>query len=384
MRKLYREEARHFLGACQGLDGPHRFCGEAGVLDFIRQAGCIQYDPIDVCGRNADLVLQSRVAGYTKPMLEKLLYQDRLLFDYWDKNMAILSTEDWPAFARTRQGYCRASLRSHEAVERCIPQVLAALRERGPCFSGDLAMKEKVDWYWSDTTQARAALEALYFRGVLCIHHKRGTQKCYDLAQRCLPQAVLDAPDPHATQADYLAWRLYRRIGAVGLLWPRASDAYLGIEGLDASLRRSLFQRLEKDGLILPVAIEGIRESFYLRAQDAKWLEAAPQGERTELIAPLDSLLWDRRLIRAIFGFQYKWEIYTPAAQRQYGYYVLPVWQQGDFTARIEILCRREAGVLEVCGLWPEKGKALDRRALRRRLKTFAAFHGMAQVSWPK
>ena len=94
-RDLTREGARRFLLLHHGLIGPYRFVGQQGVMDFVAQAGCIQYDPIDVCGRNAELVLQSRVRGFTKPLLARLLYEERVLLDYFDKNLAIVRVEDW-------------------------------------------------------------------------------------------------------------------------------------------------------------------------------------------------------------------------------------------------------------------------------------------------
>src|SRR5688500_14388866 len=103
MIQLTNRQARQFLLLKHGLLGEYQFAGKQGVLDFVRQVGCIQYDPIDVCGKNAELVLQSRIKGFTKNMLAELLYQDRSLVDYPDKNLAIIPTEDWPYFERYRQ-----------------------------------------------------------------------------------------------------------------------------------------------------------------------------------------------------------------------------------------------------------------------------------------
>lgn len=100
---LTNEQARNFLLLKQGLIGEYKFHSKQGVCDFIKQAECIQFDPIDVCGKNAELVLQSRVSDFTKDMLFELLYEDRKLIDYFDKNMAIFCTEDWKYFARFRE-----------------------------------------------------------------------------------------------------------------------------------------------------------------------------------------------------------------------------------------------------------------------------------------
>ena len=100
MIPLTIEEARNFILLKQGLLGEYRFTGKQGALDYVRQAGCIQFDPVDACGKNAELTLQSRVKGFTKQTLYELLYEDRSLVDYPDKNISIIPAEDWPYFER--------------------------------------------------------------------------------------------------------------------------------------------------------------------------------------------------------------------------------------------------------------------------------------------
>ena len=103
MNTITRDQAKRFILSKQGLLGKYRFVGKNGAYQYIRQAGCIQYDPVDVCGKNAELTLQSRVRGFTRQMLADLLYQDRLLVDYTDKELAIWPREDWPYFAGYRE-----------------------------------------------------------------------------------------------------------------------------------------------------------------------------------------------------------------------------------------------------------------------------------------
>ncbi len=382
-----KRDARRFLLLKQGLLGEKRFKGEEGALSYIRQAGCIQYDPIDVCGRNADLVLQSRVDGYREGILNSLLYEKRRLIDYWDKNMAIFPVEDWPCFARTRAEYGKEWLRSYAQVEEAAPAIREALEKQGPSFSDDFDARHKVDWYWSETTASRAVLEALYFRGELCIHHKRGTQKAYDFAKNLIPPQILAMPDPYPKDEDHGAWRLKRRIGGVGMLWNKASDAYLGIPDRKTQGRKALFDRLLSRQEIIAVSVEGIREPLYILSSDVELLDKALSKEnfepRTQVIAPLDNMLWDRKLLEALFDFYYRWEIYTPKEQRQYGYYVLPVLQGDEFVGRIELETDRKANALTVTGYWPEKGKKPDKRALNRCIKEFAAFQEVKSVDWP-
>ncbi len=109
---LTKQQARTFLLLKHGLIGAYRFKGKDGIIDFIKQAGCIQYDPIDVCGRSPELVLLSRIKGYKKQMLYDLLYKERKLIDYFDKNLAIFLTEDWNYFYSERQRHREKIMRS--------------------------------------------------------------------------------------------------------------------------------------------------------------------------------------------------------------------------------------------------------------------------------
>ena len=385
MIELTLAQARRFLLAKNGLIGGHRFRGKKGALQYVRQAGCVQFDPVDVCGRSADLSLLSRVQGYRKDMLEDLLYRDRSLIDYFDKNLAILPAEDWPHFARLRQR-CAEQVRSRAQIEAAAPRVLGEIAARGPLCSRDIALDEKTDWYWSDTRLARAVLEALYFRGDLVVHHKEGNVKFYARAQDCLPEALLRAPDPYPGEADHLRWWVERRVGAVGLLWNRPSDAFLGMR-LKAAQRNRAFGELEAAGRLVPVRVQGLDPALYALVQDLPLLEAVRAGRkfepRTEFLAPLDAMLWDRKLIEALFGFAYRWEIYTPAEKRSYGHYVLPVLRGERFAGRIEAV--RRGGALAVRAFWPEAG-VRDTPALRRGVEEAAqrlcAMNGLERMTW--
>ncbi len=382
MKRLSIGEARRFLLRHHGLLGEARFAGTRGMVAFVRQAGCVQFDPVDVCGRSPELVFLARVPGYYAGMLEDLLYGDRRLVDYFDKNLAILPLEDWPYFRRERERYGAAG-RSFEHIARVREEVLGRIRQEGPLSSAALGMGEKVDWYWSRTTLARAALEQLYFSGELVIHHKTGSIKSYDLAERHIPAGLLDALEPLPDELDHQCWRVLRRVRAVGMLWDRASDAWLGIPGFKAERRSLVFKRLLEQGSILLVTVEGVRGPLYIAREDEETLnDVLAMGEtepRCALIAPLDSLIWDRKLIAALFGFRYSWEVYTPRDKRVYGSYVLPVLYGERFIGRVEPVCDRRAGVLRVRGLWWEEGFRPDRqaeRALNGALLRLAEFNG--------
>lgn len=393
MITLTNRQARLFMLLKHGLAGTHRFVGRQGVLDFVRQAGCIQFDPVDVCGKNPELVLQSRVKGFTKKTLYDLLYSERLLVDDFDKQLSIYPIDEWPYFRRYREPY-RPDKYLTAQVEAACDEIKQTIRERGPVSSADLECSDTICWHWgADTKISRAALETMYFRGELVVHHKKGSIKYYDLAHTCLPADIYHAPDPLPDDFEHRKWRVLRRIGAVGLLWNKPSDAWLNIKGLVAAERGRIFERLCADGEILEVAVEGLPGSFYCRADaagDEPLLQRVQENPRLkprcELIAPLDNLLWDRKLIKSLFGFEYTWEIYTPAHKRRYGYYTLPLLYGDGFVGRVEAVADRKARRLVVKNIWFEVGVRQTKTvqaALDACLKRFAAFNECTTVICP-
>ena len=239
MVHVSNKQARRFILLKHGLLGEHRFHDKQGALAYVRQTGCIQYDPVDACGKNAELTLQSRVKNFKKSMLHDLLYKDRTLFDYPDKNLSIIPTADWPYFRRFREISIRGGMKFPE-LGVLETEAKAYIREHGAVSSDTLPIDGSIHWHshihWSgnwagETNAARAVLEHLYTTSDLVIHHKEGTRKYYDLADRHIPAGILDAPDPLPDEHSHRKWRVLRRIGAVGMLWNKGSDAWLGIMG---------------------------------------------------------------------------------------------------------------------------------------------------------
>ena len=368
MITMTREQARRFILSKQGLLGQYRFAGKEGAYRYIRQAGCIQYDPVDVCGKNAELTLQSRVHGFTKKMLADLLYKDRLLVDYTDKELSVWPSEDWPYFSAYRD-----RSRTHGAGFPGIPelekQAVAFIRDNGPVSSDTLPIRGKIFWHssmhwsgnWHGTSPAaRSVLEQLYTDGVLLIHHKSGSRKYYDLADKYFSRDLLEAENPCPDEMSFIQWRIRRRIGAVGLLWNRRSDAFLGIE-MTADQRDEAFEKLESDDVIRKTAVEGIRFPLYFLTEDLPLAEAVladtvDRRPRLEFLAPLDPMLWDRKLIEAVWDYRYSWEIYTPAQKRKFGYYVLPMIYGEKMAGRIEAAADRKTETLVIKNLWYEPG----------------------------
>lgn len=397
MYTLTRQQARQFLFLKHGLLGEHRFIGKEGALEFVRQAGCIQFDPVDACGKNAELTLQSRVKGFSKKMLAELLYKDRKLADYPDKQLAIIPVEDWPYFSR----YRRVSLeggKKFEGLAELETAALAYIEQQGPVSSDELPIEGTIHWHshihWSGNWQgesnaARSVLEQLYSTGELVIHHKKGSRKYYDLAIRHIDKEILEAEDPLPDEFEHQKWRVLRRIGAVGLMWDRPSDAWLNIWGLTTEGRHEIFRQLLEEGAICEVKVEGVRSLLYCRSEDRELIKEVQEERkwkaRCEVIAPLDCLMWDRKLIRELFDFQYSWEIYTPVVKRKYGYYVLPMIYGDAYIGRVEAVADAKTKTLTVKNIWYEDGIRRTKKleaAVAGCMKRLARFNECKGIKW--
>ena len=390
MITITKQQARQFILAKQGLIGDYRFVGKDGALDYVKQAGCIQFDPVDVCGKNAELTLQSRVKGFKKKMLHDLLYKDRLLVDYADKELSIWPTEDWPYFSSYRER-SRELGKTFEGLNELRTQATEYISKHGPVCSSSLPIEGEIFWHssmhWSGnwdkkSPAARSILEQMYTDGDLVIHHKQGSRKYYDLADKYISKSILEAENPCKDEDSLLCWRVLRRIGAVGLLWDKNSTAFLGIY-INAETRKRILSILEEEGKLIPIMVEGIKSQFCYRSDDDDLMKDIIDGTadlkpRMSFIAPLDPMMWDKSLIQSVFDFQYSWEIYTPAVKRKYGYYTLPIIFGDRFVGRIDTAADRKNGILRVKGIWWEPGVRQTKKlanALEKTLKQFARFN---------
>jgi len=382
MLTITKTEARRFLLNYHGLSNPRTLETDDEILKFIRKAGCIQYDPLNKAGRNADLVLQSRCRNYGEERLDNLLYRDRRLIDGWDKNMSVYPVEDWPYFHRKREIYNRRYGSADDAFAAVRGDVLDYLSGNESISSGDIKDKRIVDWSWAPTGIVRAVLEMMYHKGELVIHHKKGTRKYYAQAGKMLAPEIYNKTDPNLSDAEYNCWYVLRRIGSVGMLWNKSGDAWLGSD-LKKNDRDAAVAALLKTERIVKVKIDDIEEYFYVRSGDIGSLNKSGPAAEISLIAPLDNLIWDRNMIRAIFDFDYKWEVYTPAKLRRYGYYVLPVICGDGFAGRIEPVYEKKTKTLHIRNWWPEKTFSFNsesKEAMRGCLNDFAGFLGAENI----
>ena len=381
MRTLTNRQARDLLIRYHNLDGSSGFRGIDGAKAVMNRLGTIQYDPLNVVGRNAELALQSRVRGFRPEMLQRLLYGERFLVDGYDKEMCIYTAKDFGSFAPQREMHAADMRRwltgrgQAEAFDM-LEDILAIIREKGPCALTDIPIGESKDFGWGPRKPSGAAIEYLFRQGRLCIADKKGTQRRFDLTQRLLPEDCLRVPE--RDEIAFEDWYVLRRLACVGLLWTRPGGAWQGYVVSGDRPRRAALERLAERGQVVPCRVEGRGETFYALPEAL----AMPDGggpRHARFLAPLDNLLWDRGMIEALFGFKYRWEVYTPVDKRQYGYYVLPVLYGIRFIARFDPEPVGKTGCFRLRGWWWEPDARPSRamlEAVEIAMRQFAAFLG--------
>jgi len=382
MRRLFlRRQA--IVPARPGFD-------KARLLELIEQLGYVQVDSINVVERAHHLILFSREPGYRRELLAELLEQDRRLFEHWTHDASILPTSYFPHWrhrfeaARARLGARHWESRLGRNPHRVLGAVQERIRKEGPLRSRDFenagGVKRSSWWGW---TQEKAALEFLWHSGELGISHRDDFQKVYDRIENVVPARERRRRIGRKASID---WKCREALTRLGAATPAEIAAFWASFALADA--RAWAEAEEKAGRLIPVAIEtadGSKPRLRMAPPDvAESLEAAPASPRgMRLLSPFDPLIRDRKRAAWLFGFDYRVEVFVPAAKREYGYYVLPILEGHRFTGRIDLKAHREEGFLEVKGLWWESGiesTAARQEALRRCLDRLARFVGVSEV----
>ncbi len=335
------------------------------IAEYFRRLGSVQYDPLKPVGRNVDLVFQSRVDGYRVDDWEARVYghSPRLYYDAWDKQACLVPMADWP-YRKLYHSYFYEIWwpRIFDPYATAVQRVEAALLERGPSSVSDLADlrlpgsddgKRKGSWFGAHLVNH--VLKALWYTGRITTHHRVAGRHVYAAAASVVPPELLAVPSPDRLQN--LEWLVLRRHQAAGLLRPGAGKHVFSLP-VEGAPTREIIDRLVERGELVSIDVEGVL--FHaVRAQMERYANGGlpgavhepPSGngktrrvdgavhgttvnsgtERSlRFLAPLDTLLWDRKAVLYLYDFDYTWEVYKPAEKRRYGYYVLPVMYGSD------------------------------------------------------
>jgi uncharacterized protein YcaQ len=373
--------ARHFLAPARSVTG-----GLGGVLEVFRKFGSIQFDPVAVAGRNHDLVLHARVAGY-EPAWCDVLFERREIFEATNKALSFVPTSEFPWFRHVmgRKGprFHNAALADNAAVAE---RVLERIRAEGPLSSLDFERETgpTKNWFGMPDNAVRAVLEALTVTGAVGLARREGNIRYYDLLERLLPAELLAHEVPEREQ---LLHKLLSRYRAHGLLGPGGAggtfDRIAPPQGRN-ELRAELIER----GAIVPVEVEGTRGKRLVPPEELALLESPPKPTvSVAFIAPFDSLLWDTGLLASLFDFDYVWEGFFKAEKRRWGYYVLPIVFGDRFVGRIEPRIDQNRARVQVLDVWWEDGFAPRRPdgfvdAMRDALRAYLRFAGADRLEW--
>lgn len=358
---LTTEAARTYLVGQCGL----RSVVHSDVESLLTARRCIQLDPLDRVGTNADLVALARVDGIRKGDVYRL--PPGRAFEHFAKERCLLPASAFPAYRdqAAETPWWRSTQRARRVPESALAAVRAQVERDGPLTADaldDLGTVDPIDWHgWKSTTRmAKMAIDLLWVRCevVVCGRNAKGT-KIYDVPERALPeQASADGPE------DFWTWAMLERVEACGLL-PEADGPWWSI--LFPSRHR--IDEWVDAGLVERVTVEGSRRR-YLAPLGFRDRTFPDDDGRMRILGPLDPLLWSRSLVQHAFGFEYLWEVYKPAAKRRWGYYVCPLLHEGRLVGRFE--GRIRGGEVVVERLWKEPGIPFDDDAFRATLARHA------------
>jgi uncharacterized protein len=364
---------RRFVVARQGYTPRHRRAASGEVAAEVARLGAVQLDSISTVDRAHRITLATRVGAFDEGVVSQLLGRGRI-FEYWAHEACLLPIEDYPLFKRRmieladHHWWGRQRTAEGRAIER---DVLARLREEGALPVRAFEGRSEAMWGWKP---AKRALEHLFAAGEVAIAGRQGFQRVYDLPERVIPSAVLEAEAP--SEEAFRRGYALRAVEGRGALTEAGIAEHCRLAGgakairphVDALVADGLVERVEVDDGGPPVVVPAGTE-----------LDGAPAAP--VLLCPFDNLMWDRPFLRRLFGFEHLIEVYKKEHEREYGYYVLPLLLGDRLTGRADLKADRARGVLQIKRFTPEPGtrrrldEPLERAAIR-----LARSLGLAEV----
>ena len=347
--RLSAGQARRIALAAQGFGRPHPDRVDQGDLRrTIGRLGLHQIDSVNALVRAHYLPAFSRLGAYDRGLIARAAWgrpSERRLFEYWAHEASLLPLEIHPLLrwrmTRADRGEVGwTGLRVFAGELRAEAEaLLAQIRDQGPMTATDFdGGKGRGGWWeWGDT---KRALEWLFWSGRIATATRRPSfARAYDLTERVIPAAVLDLPTPDERDAHRAL--IERSARALGIATATDLRDYFRLGPDDA---RAAIASLVEEGILLAATVAGWLRPAYLH-RDAR---IPSRIEAQALLAPFDPLIWERSRTERLFGFRYRIGIYTPAAKRTDGYYVLPFLLNERLVARVDLKSDRQASRLVV------------------------------------
>jgi len=341
--KLTPDDVRLLTLQAQGLIGAEARVG--GVPAMLRRLGAVQLDTISVLARSHEVVAYARLGAISRSVIERAYWHRRATnaFEYWSHAACVLPIEEWPYYSFRRRAFAAKGMRWHQSHQSVCEQVLARLRAEGPLTATQLGgAKNGSDWWdWSDT---KIAVEWLLDTGRVICTRRVGWRRIYELPERVLPAALLDADPSDAECLIHLTGVAARALGVV-----TKSDLtdYHRLPNFGSGRNTA---RLSADGAAVAAGLIPVRIESSTGPSQPAWADpAAVDGlsapgarparsgrHRVTLLSPFDSLIWDRKRTKRMFGFDHSLEAYVPQPKRVHGYYSMPLLAGGKLVGRVD------------------------------------------------
>ncbi|MFT5583487.1 MAG: hypothetical protein ACI9VR_001065 [Cognaticolwellia sp.] len=340
------------LFAWHSLHQPWGERGDAGVRSLLRVMRCIQLDPLEPIASNADLVAHARVDGLKRGQVYDALLPSHA-FEHFAKERCLIDVNRFGSYRAQalKMPWWRTSERHRQVSDALLQAVLAEVRERGPILAKNLSDQGQVtpvDWSgWKSTSKAASmALQVLWRRCQVVVSGRTRAGKLWSVpTPEQLAQPV----------GNFFEQGIVDRIQAIGML-PRADGPQWSI--LSPARKTDVVSRIIEQGSAVEVRLPGSRKSW-LAHPELLEMDEPSFDDRMRLLGPLDPMIWDRKLVQKVYGFEYLWEVYKPAEKRRWGWYVCPLIHRGKFVGRVQAR-RQERGTeergIEVQRLWREPG----------------------------
>ena len=359
---LRRADARRIALAAQGFARPRpQTVGTRRITGALHRMRILQIDSVNVFSRSHYMPLFARLGAYDTGLLDKLAFSRRPTWvESWAHVASLVSVDDWPLLQ-----FRRDALRDkygHDAWAEANQPLLRWLRDelaaRGPLRPAEIDHDARSGsrgswWGWDDV---KNGLERLWLFGEVAIAGRRGFERRYALASDVLPASALESTVPRQEAVSEL---IRRAAVAYGVATAADLADYWRIRDRPAVL--AAVRDLVDAGELIPVQVDG----WQVAGRPAKaWLHrdaARPRRvDAAAILTPFDPVVWFRDRAERLFDFEYRIEIYTPAPQRRFGYYSLPVIVGDDVVGRVDLKADRSSSALRVQSAWWEHGAPPD------------------------
>ncbi len=367
------------------------------MLDVVRDLGCLQLDPTSAVARSHLLVLWSRLGQYDLAALDRLLWEERSLFEYWAHAASIVLTEDYPIHQYWMNKYGTSGAAWGQRMVKWVAEnavlhnhILEEIRQKGALPSKHFEDKSQAAWHstgWTGNRNVSQMLGYLWEKGEIMVATREGGHRYWDLAERVLPTW---APVERLSSHEATRRAAQKSLRALGVATTRQIAQHFTRSRY--SELPSVMEELVEEGLVETVQIKDgdtvWAGDWYIHQQDLPLLEQIESGMwagRTTLLSPFDNLICDRTRTEKLFNFDFRIEIYVPKAKRKYGYFVLPILHEDKLIGRIDPLMNRKQGRLDINAVYAEPDVPKSRnvgQSIAGAVESLATFLGATTINY--